>query len=257
MIAHFALRLLCGISLMWCLMPRDKVTTGFFRIQMLVALGLSVLATLTTGQLLRAGSDLVGLLSPATARGICIFLIVTAFAGSVGWTLGRRPFGNAIVFLFAAVAFITLLLVSFVPDESPGQILLREISEISTAMILGAAVTSMLLGHWYLTSPTMSIDPLHRLTLLFFLSAVFRLIVSSIGLGFGISAIETQTQWTWLTLRWAAGIIGPLLLCVMVWRILKYRNTQSATGVLFAGVILTFIGELSAALLDKDLSHPF
>jgi hypothetical protein len=43
----------------------------------------------------------------------------------------------------------------------------------------------------------------------------------------------------------------------MVWRILKYRNTQSATGVLFAGVILTFIGELSAALLDKDLSHPF
>jgi len=256
MIAHFALRLLCGISLMWCLMPRDKVTTGFYRIQMLVALGLSVLATLTTGHLLREGSDMVGMLSPAMARGICIFLIMTAFAGSVGWTLGRRPFGNAVVFLFAGVSLITLLLVSYVQDESTGQTLLRAISEISTAMILGAAVTSMLLGHWYLTAPTMSVDPLHRLTLLFFLAAIFRLIISSVGLGFGFSAIETQTHWTWLTLRWAAGIIGPLLLCAMVWRILKYRNTQSATGVLFAGVILTFIGELSAALLDKELSLP-
>ena len=30
----------------------------------------------------------------------------------------------------------------------------------------------------------------------------------------------------------------------MVWRILRYRNTQAATGVLFVGVIVTFIGEL-------------
>ena len=48
MIAQFALRLICGMSLMWALMPRQHVTSGFFRIQMLVAMGLSVLATLTT-----------------------------------------------------------------------------------------------------------------------------------------------------------------------------------------------------------------
>ena len=43
----------------------------------------------------------------------------------------------------------------------------------------------------------------------------------------------------------------------MVLRILRYRNTQSATGVLFVGVILTFIGEATAALLYRELSIPF
>ena len=52
------------------------------------------------------------------------------------------------------------------------------------------------------------------------------------------------------------GIIAPVVLCLLVWRILRYRNTQSATGVLFAGVILTFIGETTAALLSRDLEWP-
>ena len=47
MIAQFALRLICGMSLMWAIMPRRQVTSGFFRIQMLVVMGLGVLATLT------------------------------------------------------------------------------------------------------------------------------------------------------------------------------------------------------------------
>ena len=41
MIAQFALRLTCGISLMWLLMPQRQITSGFFRIQMLLALALS------------------------------------------------------------------------------------------------------------------------------------------------------------------------------------------------------------------------
>ena len=59
-----------------------------------------------------------------------------------------------------------------------------------------------------------------------------------------------------LALRRRNEILGPLAACLLVWRILKYRNTQSATGVLFAGVIVTFIGELAAALLFEDLGLP-
>jgi hypothetical protein len=61
----------------------------------------------------------------------------------------------------------------------------------------------------------------------------------------------------WLALRWLAGILGPLVVCWMTMQILKLRNTQAATGVLFVGVILTFIGELSASLLYYDLKIPF
>ena len=57
-------------------------------------------------------------------------------------------------------------------------------------------------------------------------------------------------------LRWLAGILGPLVISIMAVRILRYRNTQAATGVLFAGVILTFIGEMSAALLYSELHVP-
>jgi hypothetical protein len=57
-------------------------------------------------------------------------------------------------------------------------------------------------------------------------------------------------------MRWLAGILGPICVAIMVWRILKYRNTQAATGVLFVGVILTFIGEMSASLLYHDLKLP-
>jgi hypothetical protein len=66
----------------------------------------------------------------------------------------------------------------------------------------------------------------------------------------------TQTHWLWLSLRWGAGIIGPLIVAAMTWRILKYRNTQSATGVLFVGVILTFLGEMTALLLYRELGLP-
>ena len=72
MIAQFALRLLCGMSLMWSIMPRDQVTAGFFRIQMLIALGLSVLIALA-GEILKVDLPapdwtpaLLGLLTAAT-----------------------------------------------------------------------------------------------------------------------------------------------------------------------------------------------
>ena len=47
-IPFFALRLIAGIGLMLLLMPRQRVTSEFFRILMLVCLGLGVVAALTT-----------------------------------------------------------------------------------------------------------------------------------------------------------------------------------------------------------------
>jgi hypothetical protein len=43
----------------------------------------------------------------------------------------------------------------------------------------------------------------------------------------------------------------------MVCRVLRYRNTQSATGVLYAVDILIFLGEATAALLARDLNAPY
>jgi hypothetical protein len=102
----------------------------------------------------------------------------------------------------------------------------------------------------------MSIKPLSTLTLWFGVAAGIRLLVSATSWLVLAPEMPSSTETVWLALRWIAGILGPLAVFVMTWKILQYRNTQSATGVLFVGVILTFLGELSALLLYRSLGIP-
>ena len=239
---------------MWCLMPRAKVTSGFFRIQMLIVMGLSMLAILTMGQLKSvSGNELSeNLLSWARiASGIAL---ISGYFGSIFWLLNRRSAGTFAMTAVMIAAIISLgLSRGGVAALSTQSGLLHFVSSIATAGVLGGSVTGMLLGHWYLTAPTMSIEPLKTLSAYFALAVMIRLIVSVIGWMMAGQALHGGLAWTWFSLRWLAGIIGPLVIAVLALRILRYRNTQAATGVLFAGVIMTFIGEMSAALLYSEL----
>ena len=257
MICQFSLRLICGMSLMWSIMPRRRVTSGFFRVQMLVVLGLSILGALTVDQMSGRWSADEFLLSRSVGIGWFAGLAVAAFLGSILWTLERRRAGTVCVFLIA-VGSTVLLLLSVVGWKSFGEprAVLLVLSELSTAAVLGSTVTGMLLGHWYLTAPTMSTAPLDRLNLFVGLSGIGRGVLSGVGLFLAWDQVTAGTVWLWLSLRWTAGVAGPLLAAVMVWRILKYRNTQSATGVLFVAVVLVFIGELSASLLRTQIAIP-
>jgi hypothetical protein len=260
MITQIALRLVCGMSLTWCIMPRAVVTAGFFRIQMLVSLGLSVLAAVTIGD--EAAAPAERWLSAGPLRVLCLLLAASSFTGSVLWTLVRRSAGTAVCVLVAVLAAATLLAAT-VPFQSarPTALLLMATSELSSAWLFGGAVTAMLLGHWYLTATGMALDPLIRLTQLLLVAAVLRGLLAGVALATLPSTsphdvMAGGVHGIWLILRWTAGILGPLLLGLMVRRILRYRNTQSATGVLFAAVILVFIGETTAALLFRDFHWP-
>ena len=173
------------------------------------------------------------------------------------WTLERRKQGELLVFVIMVVStivlvFSTLTLQSFTSVTG----YLHLMSELSTSTLLGSVVTGMLLGHWYLAAPTTSITPLMWLTKVFGTAALIRLTLSAVGLYLAWGQMVTMTHWEWLGLRWLTGIIGPLVIFIMVWHILKYQNTQAATGVLFVGVILTFIGEMTASLLFRELQQP-
>lgn len=240
--AHFAIRLLFGIVLMLVLMPRRAVASGFFRVMMLVLLGLSVLFGLTTP------GDVIGPLAMA-----CL-----AFIGSVVWTLERRTSGTAVLMLLSLAALGELIL-STQNTGSSGlhtPAILHLVSDLATSAILGGAMTGMLLGHRYLTAPGMPLAPLIRVNLFLGAAAACRLLLSAAALVLARDQLSGSTAWTFLALRWLAGIVGPLAVFVMVRQILKYRNTQAATGVLFVGVILTFIGELTADLLFHDWHIP-
>lgn len=270
MIAQFALRLICGMSLMWALMPRRQVTSGFFRIQMLVVMGLGVLVTLAAkmarfdGVAPSVASDEMCLSERSTAI-IGGVIGGAAFVGSALWTMERRIAAERVGFAVLAVSSVALVLTNLrqiVWNQWPAW--LFPLSQLAGAAVLGATVVGMLLGHWYLTAPTMSIDPLKQVNRLVCLAGIARFTMSAVMLVLGLIGLalwDTESRftisvWIFLSVRWIAGVIGPLVVSWMVWQILKYRNTQAATGVLFVGVILSFMGDMFAALLLRETGLP-
>lgn len=265
MMAIFVLKLSAGITLMWWLMPRKDVTDGFFRIQMRVLLGLTVLAALSlaagttwpTGDAAEGSAEYVAAWTTAgRIRLACIVAAVFCYAGTVFWALGRRTPGDFCIYVLNVICVAALALHSLnVPNF--GSIWQQLLSDLSSATVLGGVLTGMLLGHWYLTTPAMSIKPIWWFNTAIVVAVCLRLIASLWAIGeFGVDLSET-TQRIWLGLRWLGGIIAPLATSIMVWRILKHRNTQSATGVLFAGLILVFMGEMTALLLERDIMIPY
>ncbi len=281
MIALFVLKLSVGITLMWWLMPRKDVTDGFFRIQMRLLLGLAVLSVLllsadqtwiepaAVGQPESQQTSLVTTPSAAsTAEGvsvaksvagnirlILIAVAIISYAGSIFWALGRRLPGNICIHLLTALNVLAMCLHAWrVPNS--GSVAQQLLSDFSTAAVLGSVVTGMLLGHWYLTTPTMSINPLWWFNKAILVSAGLRM-VASLWAVIGFGATSESTQQIWLGIRWVGGILAPMIMTIVVWRVLKHRNTQSATGVLFAGLILVFMGEMTATLLERDTLIPF
>ena len=106
------------------------------------------------------------------------------------------------------------------------------IDVVTGSLLLGSTFAAMLLGHWYLNSPTMKLDPLRWLLILMAMSIVARACVSGLGFGvhFGQSGIENGFTWAAITMRWLAGILGLGGMTWMTWQTLKIPNTQSATG---------------------------
>ena len=250
MIPQFALRLIFGMSLTWCLLPRREVTSGFYRIQMLVTLGLSVLASLTLSHL--NSEDTVH--ATTGFYSLVITLAVGSFIGSVMWTLERRAAGlrYALAVLLGAAGGLVLVTRA---QHSITPAWFEIVSQLSSGWLIGSAISTMLLGHWYLTATGMPLRPLQQFNTALLLAVVFRIMTAAMVLMWVNWPPETS-QKIWLSLRWA-GLIGPLVLTWLVFRVLKYRNTQSATGVLYAVDILIFLGEATAALLTRDLLAPF
>ena len=251
---------------MWLLMPRKEVTDGFFRIQMLVALALCVLLVLSmhtenvpqetnslthplaTGMRTQAGNQLI--------RCVQLIAAVVAFAGHIVWKLGRRLPGAVAIYAVAILCLLSLVTASLAGGVDFDSLNLL-LSDLASATVLGAMLTGMLLGHWYLTTPTMSIGPLSWFTKALAVAAVVRLFMTSLSLfRFGFASHDL-VHLLWLIVRIVGGILVPFATAVVVARILKYRNTQSATGVLFASLILVFMGEMTAALLERDLRIPY
>jgi hypothetical protein len=116
----------------------------------------------------------------------------------------------------------------------------------------------MLLGHWYLNTPTMQLAPLRRLIVLLAAAAVLRGVQSAAGLSLELAEAGTpdNLRLSLIVLRWLAGLVGVFVLAVLTWQTLKIPNTQSATGILYVAVIVVFLGELTSQRLSVEGFYP-
>jgi hypothetical protein len=249
-LVEFLFRLTFGVAAAMAVTPAPWVTSGFFRVHLWVLLGVQTLTALA-----------VYSTHYASAQFITAFLAATVcYVGSVIWMYESRAAGKVAVVLVAALALAGTLLPLF--PFTTFELHLHALDRLSSGLLLGLVTTSMLLGHWYLNTPTMRLEPLKRLIVLLGLAVVLRMIVGGAGAWLEFTEHLPQTAipfTTWalfLTLRWLAGLVGVLVLAALTWQTLKIPNTQSATGILYAAVILAFIGELTSQLLSAQSRYP-
>ena len=220
------------------------VGVQFYRTLMLVVLGLSVVALLF-------GSWPMGVPGPVHLA------IAAAFAGFVVWTLGRATAGGWItIFLFFCTSIA--MIVPWASHKMSGwsERLIGAGELVTSALLLGSMMAAMLLGHSYLIAPTMSIEPLKRLVLWVAATVAGRAAFAGLALAIQVHAgaiefLDDTWWWSLLAARWLIGLVGPAAIAWMVWQTARIRATQSATGILYAGVILTFFGELVSQLLSS------
>jgi len=256
LLIDFLCRFSGGLALALCLTTTTLVPGGFFRVNLLVVLGLATFAGLL--------ASTVGL-TPIVW--LMVVAAVTAWVGSILMYADRRRSGLVCCGLAAICGGVATIVVG---DPATA----ASVSRLLSGCLIGLTVNAMLLGHWYLNAPGMQVDALRR-------SIDQTLLVWALLLAFTLAAVGWQFTTTgsdeagWLSrfgtamaaasgtrsdgldqtglallwLRWLAGLLGLPVLLVMSRKTLDIPNTQSATGILYVACLAVILGELTAQLL--------
>ena len=243
MLADFGVRLSFGLAVLLLVTSWQSVPLPFFRTQCQVILGLLVLAALD-------GSRSEGL-------GPTVWILIAgaalAYMATIGWGLGLPRVAVLVTWLIAVATAGWLALAS--RSASPVVWAFNTASRTASGFLLGATLTAMLLGHYYLTAPAMSITPLKRFVRCMGWGLVARGLVAIIGIylahsgipGLQPRAIDASSS-LFLLMRWGMGFAGPILATILAWKTVQIRSTQSATGILYAAMALALFGELTSLI---------
>lgn len=247
MLATFVLRLACGMIGCLLFLSPSQVNPRFFRTHLLTVLGLLVVA----GFFQKEPGPLVWVL-----LGIGMIL---CFLGSILWSLEGAIGGKAIcLVLFGLLVFLVApfdieLNSSMSQDVAQATYKRGIANNLTSAALLGSALTAMLMGHLYLIAPGMKISPLMRILAVLVLAILLRMAVAGNDLYWwtaihGSTNLDKETL-LWLGVRWVLGFVLPLFLVWLAWETARIGSTQSATGILYVVVIVCFLGELTGLLL--------
>jgi hypothetical protein len=218
----FLLALTAGTlsTLFW--VPEDDLGRGYFQMNALVALGLLGVAVAVYRL------HPFGPFGAEAQRGEVALSL--AFGAALAYWMAiwkkRWMAGRVLAALSLTGCLASLLLAGrhLAPATTPlpQRSLLLAAALVSSALLLGWSLVTMLLGHWYLVSPKLTF----RHLVVFF----------------------------WFRILW--GLAIPLALAVMSLHCARHRSNQSATGILYVLVVGTLIGEITAFYLTVTTGVP-
>ena len=245
MLADFGVRLAFGLIAALCLTSSRAVPVRFFRLQNQIALGILVLAALSQGTSMGTSAFFWLLVSAAAMT----------YVATVSWGLGLPTIGASLDVLVLLSTGAWLVVASRAPD--PAAWAWMAASRAISGLLLGATFHSMLLGHYYLIAPAMTIAPLSRSLDVIMASLVVRCVLAALGTWQlkggpgGYPPVVEAGGIAILAMRWGMGIIGAGLSVFLARRTAAIRSTQSATGILYITTVFVLFGELAAMVAAR------
>lgn len=252
---QFCLELGFGVLVALAFVPRAPVGTLFYRIMGTCAflpLFVALVASLAWG-----GASVT---DPQ---------VLLTFAAAIGYPVVSGPFKGRrwAVFLASSLLFSGAAIVAAVAAasglEGPLEVLLGSLTVMATGVVAGSVSVAMVLGHWYLTIPTLDVAHLrrvNRVTAFSMLACLVLLAVTCVAFHGRLSAADTPLfgprGMFHLGTRLVVGLVLPLLFAWMTAGSLQFRNTRSATGILYASTILVLIGAAVSVSLQGSYGVP-
>jgi DMSO reductase anchor subunit len=239
------------------LVPLRQIGKGFFRTCAL--LYLLIMALVLAGLEWTRPWELLGF--------VLFFLLLVVYIASL-WS-ERLPDSRQLLPITLAVgagAVFASALSYASATTAAWEMSLRAVNFVLSALSLGAAMTGMLLGHWYLVTPELSLVPIKRLTGVLLASLIMQgglltlALVPELGALPATLAPKVQHLMAaypyFLLGRVLVGLVGTFGLAVLTMWLLREGSTQAATGFLYTAVLTVTVGELIARFLFRLTGVP-
>jgi hypothetical protein len=212
--------------------PRLEVGVGFLQFMGVSILGTLLLALLAAGDAeIASRQPLFGALAAAALYTVFSFRPRRAPRIAAGAALAGT----------SALALVSGL-IGQAPAGAAGPVLA---SFAAASVALGASMTGMLLGHWYLVAPMLSARPLIRLTALMLVALIVQAAIM-LWLAGGQELVRFGPV-VWI--RGAFGILFPLAMAGFVWYSCRIRAMRTATGILYLAVGCVLMGDVAAKVI--------
>lgn len=253
--AQFCLELAFGVLVTLIFVARAPLGVFFFRLMGATAVA-PLLVAIALPRLTRDSSwsdlDWVG-------AGISAALYFV-YSGPV--TARTRQLG------LAAAAVACAVSLAFAVREAPAVSggapwVVASLSAFATGLVGGSVGLAMVFGHWYLTVPTLDVAwlvKLNRLTMVWMGLSAAALVATCLTFAEPLRAREIDLLGPWslfyIGTRLALGVALPLLFAWMASESLRYKNTRSATGILYASTVLVLIGTAVSLFLQDSYGAP-